>query len=68
MKVAMQHTGLIGHSSSSKPTDTQKSKIKDGSAHPHAGSHAQVRHFIYFFLKAIFKKFTIFTINSITIQ
>lgn len=42
MKVAMQHTGLIGHSS--KPTDTQKSKIKDGSAHPHAGSHAQVRH------------------------
>lgn len=54
MKVAMQHTGLIGHSgksggnSSSSSTETQKAKVKDGSAHPHAGSHAQVSQMIVF--------------------
>ncbi|XP_063695761.1 uncharacterized protein LOC134827137 isoform X3 [Culicoides brevitarsis] len=48
MKVAMQHTGLIGHSGKSGggtgTSDTQKAKVKDGSAHPHAGSHAQYYH------------------------
>uniref|UniRef100_A0A336MLY9 CSON003631 protein n=1 Tax=Culicoides sonorensis TaxID=179676 RepID=A0A336MLY9_CULSO len=44
MKVAMQHTGLIGHSGKSGGSETQKEKVKDGSAHPHAGSHAQYYH------------------------
>lgn len=55
MKVAMQHTGLIGHSGKSGggsgSTETQKAKVKDGSAHPHAstaGSHAQVSIIIFF--------------------
>lgn len=58
MKVAMQHTGLIGHSGKSgggstetRSTETQKDKVKDGSAHPHAGSHAQVSVIRLFFLK-----------------
>lgn len=40
MKTAIQHT--VGH----KPA---VSKVKDGSAHPHAGSDKQVDNFIMFF-------------------
>lgn len=41
MKVAIQHTGLIGHKEAAAPPKTKASK--DGSAHPHQGSHAQVK-------------------------
>lgn len=44
MKVAIQHTGLIGHKEQASATKSKASK--DGSAHPHQGSHAQV----FFFL------------------
>lgn len=35
---------IIGHK---EPSASGKTKVKDGSAHPHAGSHAQVRQRYY---------------------
>lgn len=47
MKAAMQQTGLIGHRhhqhhTSNTTTNGTTTKVKDGSAHPHGGSDAQV--------------------------
>lgn len=63
----MQHTGLIGHSGKSGggSTETQKTKVKDGSAHPHAGSHAQVSLFFVSFFK---QKIMIQNLHSTTTQ
>lgn len=47
MKAAMQHTGLIGGRTtpSDHPATGPKKVVKDGSAHPHPGSDAQVSTF-----------------------
>lgn len=43
LKVAVQHTGIIGHHKEGHAAAAGKTKAsKDGSAHPHQGSHAQV--------------------------
>lgn len=42
MKVA-----IIGHK---EPGSSTKTKVKDGSAHPHAGSHAQVSQKTFFYI------------------
>ncbi len=49
MKVAMQQTGLIGGRttpSEPAPVTNVPKKVKDGSAHPHPGSDAQVCSFL----------------------
>jgi hypothetical protein len=56
MKVAMQQIGLDGGritSSEPAPVTNVPKKVKDGSAHPHPGSDAQVCSFLLQFVANI---------------